>query len=433
MNIKNLSLKRILGDDWVYNPDFQYADFVGKAELHKGDRIILFRKGDEQDISVVSLQAIGLGDKKLIQTANKMLGDIGINLRIGDKQNQIVKKYGSPDFIDYIEEGYYRYYNFTYDFRYDKFLITRYHYLLAPDLLVCFGTPKEHYQRLTEVEIVNDLQMVTAIMENRTACKKLGYKIGPSKDRLSFIHQTIKNRSIEGIQSEIVLIEKSEIENCIIKRIQANKVIFFESKITNCTIEEIQSKQVEYDNCVFQNVVFRNSYNKSCIHITRACTFENCTFHDMFEVIFQYVLDNKFQNCLFERISSGIKNGNEGAFLWSNEFFNCTFKEIQWVGNGLDSNVMNGGKMENIFYREIRGIEIRGIHKNQFINVQMKDIEVEMENTESEIEDIELSEKYSFSDNKLDSVTFNNVILQVKMGKMNKFTHCDTRGLKMYI
>lgn len=431
MNIKNLSLKKILGDDWIYNPDFQYADFTGKAELHKGDRIILFKKGDEQEISVVSLQAIGLGDKKLIQTANKLLDEIGINLRIGDNQNQIVKKYGTPDFIDYIEEGYYRYYNVTYGFRYDKFLITRYHYLLAPDLLVCFGTPKKHYQKLTEVEIVNDLQMVTTIMENRTACMKLGNKIGPSKDRLSFIHQTIANRSIEGMQSEIVHIEKSEIESCTIKGIQAKKVIFFESTIRNCSIEGIQSELVQYDDCVFQNVVFHNSYNTNCIIITRSCTFENCTFHDISGVTFQFVLDNKFQNCLFEGISSEIKNG-EGASLWANEFLNCTFKQIQWVGNGLCSNVMNGGKMEHIFYREILGKEIRGIRKNQFINMQMKDIELEMENTESEIEDIELNEKYSFSDNILDSVTFNNVILKVKLGKMNKFTHCDTRKLKIY-
>lgn len=41
MNINNLSLQKIVGNDWRYYPDFQYADFSGKAELHKADRIIL--------------------------------------------------------------------------------------------------------------------------------------------------------------------------------------------------------------------------------------------------------------------------------------------------------------------------------------------------------------------------------------------------------
>lgn len=83
--------------------------------------------------------------------------------------------------------------------------------------------------------------------------------------------------------------------------------------------------------------------------------------------------------------------------------------------------------MEHIFYHEVCGI-----HENQFINVQMEDVEVEMEDTESELEDTESGWEYSFSDNILDSVKFSNVTLKVTMGKLNKFIHCDTKGLKMY-
>ena len=140
MNINNLSLQKIVGNDWRYYPDFQYADFSGKAELHKADRIILFRK--ENDVSVISLQAIGLCDKDLIRTADKLLMEIGLDLRMGDSRNKIVKKFGTPDLIDCIEEGYFRYLDYNYEFT-DKYLITRYHYLLAPNLLICFGIPKE--------------------------------------------------------------------------------------------------------------------------------------------------------------------------------------------------------------------------------------------------------------------------------------------------
>lgn len=194
MNINNLSLQKIVGNDWRYYPDFQYADFSGKAELHKADRIILFRK--ENDVSVISLQAIGLCDKDLIRTADKLLMEIGLDLRMGDSRNKIVKKFGTPDLIDCIEEGYFRYFDYNYEFT-DKYLITRYHYLLAPNLLICFGIPKEQYQKLTDLEIVNDYQMVSAIMEKRIAHKKCGNEIFPCNDRLRFIHQTITNRLID--------------------------------------------------------------------------------------------------------------------------------------------------------------------------------------------------------------------------------------------
>ncbi len=188
MNINNLSLQKVVGNDWRYYLDFQYADFSGKAELHKADHIILFRK--ENDVSVISLQAVGLCDKDLIRTADKILMEVGLDLRMGDSRNKIVKKFGTPDLIDCIEEGYFRYFDYNYEFT-DKYLITRYHYLLAPNLLLCFGIPKKQYQKLTDLEIVNDYQMVSAIMEKRIAHKKSGNEIFPCNDRLRFIHQTV--------------------------------------------------------------------------------------------------------------------------------------------------------------------------------------------------------------------------------------------------
>ena len=385
MNINNLSLQKIVGNDWRYYPDFQYADFSGKAELHKADRIILFRK--ENDVSVISLQAIGLCDKDLIRTADKLLMEIGLDLRMGDSRNKIVKKFGTPDLIDCIEEGYFRYFDYNYEFT-DKYLITRYHYLLAPNLLICFGIPKEQYQKLTDLEIVNDYQMVSAIMEKRIAHKKCGNEIFPCNDRLRFIHQTITNRLIEDIHSKIVY--------------------FFKTDIKDCNIKEIYSETTEFEDCVFEHIEFMNHYRKGYFSM-RSCIFKNCIFHDTFGSVYLFICDNIFEDCLFEGIRTSRKT--EGAFLLDNTFKNCIFRDMTWVGYGLYSNKVSGGKMKQIHYHEYKEI-----YDNQFLDVQMEDIEVEMED-------------YTFLKNKLYSVTFSNVILKGQMEKNNKFKHCDTSGL----
>ena len=385
MNINNLSLQKIVGNDWRYYPDFQYADFSGKAELHKADRIILFRK--ENDVSVISLQAIGLCDKDLIRTADKLLMEIGLDLRMGDSRNKIVKKFGTPDLIDCIEEGYFRYFDYNYEFT-DKYLITRYHYLLAPNLLICFGIPKEQYQKLTDLEIVNDYQMVSAIMEKRIAHKKCGNEIFPCNDRLRFIHQTITNRLIEDIHSKIVY--------------------FFYTDIKDCNIKEIYSETTEFEDCVFEHIEFMNHYRKGYFSM-RSCIFKNCIFHDTFGSVYLFICDNIFEDCLFEGIRTSRKT--EGAFLLDNTFKNCIFRDMTWVGYGLYSNKVSGGKMKQIHYHEYKEI-----YDNQFLDVQMEDIEVEMED-------------YTFLKNKLYSVTFRNVILKGQMEKNNKFKHCDTSGL----
>ena len=348
MNINNLSLQKIVGNDWRYYPDFQYADFSGKAELHKADRIILFRK--ENDVSVISLQAIGLCDKDLIRTADKLLMEIGLDLRMGDSRNKIVKKFGTPDLIDCIEEGYFRYFDYNYEFT-DKYLITRYHYLLAPNLLICFGIPKEQYQKLTDLEIVNDYQMVSAIMEKRIAHKKCGNEIFPCNDRLRFIHQTITNRLIEDIHSKIVY--------------------FFKTDIKDCNIKEIYSETTEFEDCVFEHIEFMNHYRKGYFSM-RSCIFKNCIFHDTFGSVYLFICDNIFEDCLFEGIRTSRKT--EGAFLLDNTFKNCIFPDMTWVGYGLYSSKVSGGKMKQIHYHEYKEI-----YDNQFLDVQMEDIEVEME------------------------------------------------------
>jgi len=410
MNIKDLSLKKVLEDDWIYNPDFQYAGFDGTAELHKGDRIILFRRKNEKDIVVASFQAVGVCDKKLIQTANSMLAETGIDLRMGDSRSRIVKNFGLPDFTDCIEEGYCRYFRYGdyNDFYTKRFLLTRYHYLLAPDLLVCLGIPRKHYEKLTDVEIVTNLEMVSSIMNSRFACKDNGNESCPCKERLSLVRQTVENRSIEGIQAESVFFLESEINNCKIVRIQSKELHIVELKFKDCRIEGTQAENMQFAECVFENVEFRNDYKKGRIGI-ESCTFINCTFCDTFGASYVDIYDNQFQDCLFE----GIKAG-EGAKLLGNKFMDCIFQNIVWMGYGMCFNIVSRGKMAHILYKEHGGIE-----DNQFSDLRIEDVQVDINGV-------------SFSQNMFNSVTFENATLKGQMEKNNKFLNCNKRSFVIY-
>lgn len=44
MNIKDLSLKNLLDEDYTFELDFNYADVPGSAELYGFDSVILYRK-----------------------------------------------------------------------------------------------------------------------------------------------------------------------------------------------------------------------------------------------------------------------------------------------------------------------------------------------------------------------------------------------------
>jgi len=95
--------------------------------------------------------------------------------------------------------------------------------------------------------------------------------------------------------------------------------------IENRQIEGIQSEKVEFANCVFEHVEFRNDY-KTGYFFMEHCEFKNCIFHDTFGVFYSDITNNLFQDCLFEEISTGRKN--EGIYLLENKFLNCIFKNI---------------------------------------------------------------------------------------------------------
>ena len=111
MNVKNLSLKELLGKDWTIEPDFCYADVPGSAELYRGgDSMILFRKRGSPDVCAVKLYAVLNYDKTLLNAANRLMSYMGLGLRMGDKLGKMARKYGTPTFVYYLEEDYERYY-----------------------------------------------------------------------------------------------------------------------------------------------------------------------------------------------------------------------------------------------------------------------------------------------------------------------------------
>lgn len=81
MNIKDLSLKNLLDEDYTFELDFNYADVPGSAELYGFDSVILYRKKDKKDVSVVRFHAILNYDKKLFYIANKLIADMGFDIK----------------------------------------------------------------------------------------------------------------------------------------------------------------------------------------------------------------------------------------------------------------------------------------------------------------------------------------------------------------
>lgn len=85
--------------------------------------------------------------------------------------------------------------------------------ILDDDLLVCFGIPRiDKY--LTDLEIVNDREMVTGIMEARRACKELDQSLYQPKEYVRFVNQKMKDRKFTGMQSKYFRLMKVELENC---------------------------------------------------------------------------------------------------------------------------------------------------------------------------------------------------------------------------
>lgn len=377
MNIKNLSLKYILGENWFFEPDFCYADVHGSAELYENeDSMILFRRKGDKAVSAIQFRAVLNYNKTLFREVNGLIADIGIDIKMGDKLSKMIKKFGTPTFIDYIEEDYYRYYNwyyrgYYYDYN-DDFFIVRYHYLLSPDLLVCFGSPKIG-NSITDLEIVNDFEMVSGIMETRKACKELDKPKYQPKECLRLVNKKLENRKITGIQSKNVRFIKMEIENCSIDRIESENIVFRD--------------------CVFNHVIFDSHFETGHVSI-KYCKFFNCVFHDTFGSSSLGLENCLFQHCVFEGM--GVETGEGMLFISDDQFLDCTFSELKWRGEGMFLFVkMIGGKLEHIFYKS------NEISCNEFSDVQIKNVELELDEP--------------FTENEFTSVILENVKLNGKV------------------
>lgn len=386
MNIKNLSLKELLGKDWTFEPDFRYADVPGSAELYGGgNSMILFRKQGSLDVCAVKLHAVLNYDKTLFYVANRLMADMGLEIRMGDKLGRMTRKYGTPAFVYYLEEDYERYYwrypsrdfydSDFYDYN-DAFYVVHYHYLLSPDLLVCFGAPRSD-NRITDLEIVNDQKMVSEIMETRRAIKEYDRTLYQLQECRRFVKQTIEGGKISGIKSE--------------------NIRFVKMKVENCCVEEIETKDIWFRECFFRNVTFDSHFESADVRI-KQCTFIGCVFHDTFSDSYIDVSDSLFRDCLFE--GNGMKE--EGIF-----------RQAKWGGGDVfyRSEII-GGKMENIF------CQMDEISCSQFSDLHMEHIELRASDGES----------LGLFDNQFHSVIFHDVTIKSPM-EDTYFENCDTGGL----
>lgn len=398
MNVKNLSLKELLGKDWTFEPDFCYADVPGSAELYRnGDSMILFRKQGSSDVCAVKLYAVLNYDKTLFYAANRLMADMGLGIRLGDNLGRMTRKYGVPTFVYYLEEDYERYYwrypnsNF-YDFDFyddnDVFYVVHYHYLLSPDLLVCFGAPRND-NRITDLEIINDQKMVSEIMETRRAVKECDKTLYQPKEYRRFLKQTIEGGKIAGIKSQ--------------------NIRFIKTKVENCCVEGIDTEDIWFRECFFRNVTFDSHFGSADVRIEQ-CTFTGCVFHDTFADSSIELRGSLFRDCLFEGNSmeeEGVFNAN------NNKFFHCIFRQIQWNGESVFyRSEITGGKMENIF------CQMDDISCSQFADLHMEHIELDAGDEES----------LGLLNNQFHSVIFHDVTIKSPVEDMC-FENCDTDGL----
>lgn len=393
MNIRNLSLKELLGKDWTFEPDFCYADVPGSAELYGGgDSMILFRKQGSPGVCAVKLHAVLNCDKTLFYAANRLMGDMGLGIRMGDNLGRMTRKYGTPDFVYYLEEEYERYYwrypdRDFYDYN-DAFYVVHYHYLPSPDLLVCFGVPRSD-NRIMDLEIVNDQKMVSEIMETRMAAKECDRTLHQPKECRLFLKQTIEGEKISGLKSQ--------------------NIRFIKTKVENCRVEEIETEDIWFRECFFRNVIFDSHFGSADVRIEQ-CTFMGCVFHDTFADGSIDLQDSLFRDCLFE----GNSMEEEGVFNTNNnKFFHCIFRQIKWSGGGVFyRSEITGGKMENIFCR------MDDISRSLFSDLHMEHIELDAGDEEG----------LGLFDNQFHSVIFHDVTIKSPV-EDTSFENCDTDGL----
>ena len=151
LQLKTLSFKKIFCNYniHVHEQEYDYGGVLGRAEL-LGYKFVCYRKGNSEETAAISL--IEVESKKERQIGNAILKYIGINLRFGNKINdmkEIEKIYGVPVSID------------------DCFIdMLRYHYLVSPDLFICLGI-KTSNNKLIHVEIINDSEVISEIIDVR--------------------------------------------------------------------------------------------------------------------------------------------------------------------------------------------------------------------------------------------------------------------------
>lgn len=392
MNIRNLTVKDLLGRDWTFEKDFCYADVPGSAELYGGgDSVILFRKQDSPDVCAIKLHAVLNYDNTLFYAANRLMADMGLGIKMGDKLGRMTRKYGTPTLVYYIEEEYERYHwrypnRDFYDYH-DEFYVAHYHYLLSPDLLVCFGAPRTD-NRITDLEVVNDQKMVSEIMETRMAIKEYDRAIYQPKTCRRFLKQTIVDTKISGIKSE--------------------NVRFIKMIIENCHVEGIETEDLWFRECFFRNVTFDSHFESGHIQIEQ-CTFISCVFHDTFVDSHVNLEHNLFRDCLFEGNSTEVENGVLN--INRSKFFRCRFRQIRWRGEGIFSwSEVEGGKMEHIC------CQLDDLSRSKFSEIHMAHIE------------LELSDDIGIFDNQFRSVVFQDVTVRGLVEDTN-FENCDTDGL----
>ena len=153
LQLKTLSFKKLFCNYSTYEQEFDYGGVLGRAEFINGficHKFVCFKKGNSEETAAVNLTEIE--SKKEKSVGNRILKYIGINLRLGNKINdmkEIEKIYGVPVSID------------------DCFIdMLRYHYLVSPDLFICLGI-KTSNNKLIHVEIINDSEVISEIIDVR--------------------------------------------------------------------------------------------------------------------------------------------------------------------------------------------------------------------------------------------------------------------------
>ncbi|NDO47653.1 hypothetical protein [Clostridium sp. MD294] len=159
MNLKlnMLTFKEIFKHYDIYEQEIEYGGVPGQGEMivnYFCHKFLCFKKGNNKEVAAMSLSEIE--NSKERRVGNVILKEIGIGLKFGEKIDikEIEKICGAPVAIDY---------DFT-----DMF---RYHYSISPDLFICIEV-KEQNNKLIGLEIINDVEVISEIIDCRKSIGK---------------------------------------------------------------------------------------------------------------------------------------------------------------------------------------------------------------------------------------------------------------------